>query len=41
MRALIRQAYTLKWAGLRAVHPELSEEVAWDRARELVGGDGS
>jgi hypothetical protein len=41
MRALIRQAYTLKWAGLQALQPELSEEDAWARARELVGGDGS
>jgi hypothetical protein len=39
MRELIRQAYTLKVAGLRALHPELSEEEAWARARELVGGD--
>jgi hypothetical protein len=39
MRALIRQAYTLKAAGIRATQPELSEEQVWDRVREIMGRD--
>jgi hypothetical protein len=41
MRALIRQAYELKRAGIRALRPDLSEEEVWARARQLVGGDGT
>ena len=29
LRSLIRQAYALKMAGIRVLHPELSEEEAW------------
>lgn len=39
MRALIRQAYELKAAGIRATQPDLPEEEVWARARTLVGGD--
>jgi hypothetical protein len=39
MRSLIRQAYALKAAGLRSLHPELSEAEVWARTRDLVGGD--
>lgn len=39
LRSMIRQAYELKAAGLRSVHPELSEKEVQARARELVGGD--
>lgn len=39
MRALIRQAYELKAAGIRASRPHLTEEEVRARARELVGGD--
>jgi len=39
MRSLIRQAYELKAAGLRSLHPELSETEVRARARDLVGGD--
>jgi hypothetical protein len=39
MGALIRQAYELKAAGLRSLHPELSEEEVQARTRRLVGGD--
>lgn len=38
MRGLIRQAYELKAAGIRAAHPDLSEEEVRARTRELVGG---
>lgn len=41
MRALIRQAYELKAAGIRATCPGLPEEEVRARARELVGGDRS
>ena len=41
MRTLIRQAYELKAAGLRAMHPELSEEEVQARTRAAVAGDGS
>lgn len=41
MRALIRQAYTLKAAGIRATQPELSEEQVWARVREIMGRDRS
>lgn len=41
MRALIRQAYELKAAGIRASRPDLPEEEVWAHARELVGGEGS
>ena len=41
MRALIRQAYTLKAAGIRATQPELSEEQILDRVREIMGRDRS
>lgn len=39
MHALIRQAYELKAAALRARWPELSEEEVRARARAMVGGD--
>lgn len=41
MRALIREAYELKRAGVRISRPDLSEEEVWARACELVGGDRS
>ena len=41
MRALIRQAYELKSAGIRFSRPDLSEEEVEARARKLVGGDRS
>jgi hypothetical protein len=39
MRVLIRQAWELKAAVIRARHPELSEAEVRARAWELVGGD--
>jgi hypothetical protein len=39
MHALIRQAWELKAAVIRARHPELSEPEVRARAWELVGGD--
>lgn len=39
LRSLIRQAYALKLAGIRALHPELSEEEAWTLTLRQVGGD--
>jgi len=39
MRTLIRQAYELKAAGIRAGQPGLPEEEVWARTRALVGGD--
>jgi hypothetical protein len=39
MGHLIRQAYELKAAGLRAVHPEWSEQEVEAETRRLVGGD--
>ena len=41
MRSLIRQAYELKAAGVRAAQPELPEEDVRARARDLVAGDRS
>jgi len=41
MTALIRQAYELKAAGIRASRPDLSEEEVRARASALVGGDRS
>lgn len=41
MHALIRQAYELKAAAVRARWPDLSEEEVGARVRALVGGDGS
>jgi len=41
MRALIRQAYELKAAGIRASRPDLSEEEVRARTSALVGGDRS
>lgn len=40
MKALIRQAYELKAAGIRARWPSLSEEEIRIRARVEVAGDG-
>jgi hypothetical protein len=40
MRVLIRQAWELKAAVIRARQPELSEAEVRARAWELVGGDG-
>jgi len=39
LRSLIRQAYALKAAGIRALRPDLSEEEVRARTRELVGGE--
>jgi hypothetical protein len=39
LRSLIRQAYALKMAGIRALHPELSEEEARALTLRQVGGD--
>jgi hypothetical protein len=39
MRALIRQAYELKEAGIRALRPDLPEDEVRALARRLVGGD--
>jgi len=39
MQALIRQAWELKAAALRARWPDLSEEEVQARVRVLVGGD--
>ncbi|CAN5737378.1 hypothetical protein BH23GEM10_BH23GEM10_07230 [soil metagenome] len=41
MRSLIRQAYELKAAGIRATQPGLSEEQVLALARKLVGRDRS
>lgn len=38
LRGLIRSAYALKEAGIRAANPELPEEEVRRRARELVTG---
>lgn len=38
LRRLIRQAYELKAAGIRAAHPGLAEDEVQARTRELVGG---
>jgi hypothetical protein len=39
MTTLIRQAYQLKAAAVRARWPELPPEEVWARARALVAGD--
>ena len=39
MRSLIRQAYALKAAGMRALHPELTEEEIEQRTKAAVAGD--
>lgn len=39
MHALIRQAWALKAAAVRARNPELSETEVRTRAWKLVGGD--
>lgn len=39
MRSLIRQAYALKEAGVRALDLELTEEEVQERARAAVAGD--
>lgn len=39
LQSLIRQAYALKMAGIRALHPELPEEEVRARTLRLVGGD--
>ena len=41
MHSLIRTAYDLKGAHLRALHPEWSEEQVRDATRRSVGGDRS
>ncbi len=38
MHALIRQAYELKVAAVRARWPDSSEAEVWTRARTQVGG---
>lgn len=35
---MVREAYALKAAGIRAAHPEWPEEKVRTRARELVAG---
>ena len=39
MGSLIRQAYALKEAGVRALHPNLTEAEIRSRARAAVAGD--
>lgn len=39
MHALIRQAYELKAAALRALWPEMAEDEVRAQARRMVGGD--
>ncbi|HUF50533.1 MAG TPA: hypothetical protein VMN60_06860 [Longimicrobiales bacterium] len=39
LRALIRQAYELKAAGIRLLQPDLTEEEVQAEARRLVAGD--
>lgn len=39
MRSLIRQAYALKEAGVRALDPTLSEDEVRARTLAAVGGD--
>jgi hypothetical protein len=41
MRSLIRQAYALKAAGVRARWPDLPEDEVSARTRDLIAGDGS
>ncbi|NJD19753.1 MAG: hypothetical protein FIA95_10795 [Gemmatimonadetes bacterium] len=39
LETLIRQAYELKAAALRARWPQMSEQEVWSETRRLVGGD--
>lgn len=39
LRALIRQAYELKAAGIRMLRPDLTEDEVQAEARRLVAGD--
>lgn len=39
LRALIRQAYELKAAGIRMLRPDLTEAEVQAEARRLVAGD--
>lgn len=39
MRTLIRQAYALKEAGIRALQPDLPEDEVWARTIAAVAGD--
>jgi hypothetical protein len=39
LRALIRQAYELKEAGIRMLHPDLTTEEVLAETRRLVAGD--
>lgn len=39
MQTLVRQAYELKAAALRARWPQMSEQEVWSKTRSLVGGD--
>lgn len=39
MTSLIRQAYALKAAGIRATHPDLPEREVMARAKAMVGDD--
>jgi len=41
MKSLIRQAYALKEAGIRALHPELSQDEIRARTIAAVAGDRS
>ena len=41
MRSLIRQAYALEEAGVRALHPELGEDEIQARTKAAVAGDRS
>jgi hypothetical protein len=39
MHGLILQAFELKAAWIRSLHPELTAEEVWVRTRELVAGE--
>lgn len=39
MRSLIRQAYALKEAGVRALHPELTDDEVQAYTKAAVAGD--
>lgn len=39
MRSLIRQAYALKGAGIRALHPDLPQDEVRARTVAAVAGD--
>ena len=41
LRSLIRQAYQLREAAIRARLPDLPDAEVWARTRAAVSGDGS